>query len=146
MYDTVLVATDGSDCAEAAASHAIGLAEVHNAAIHALYVVDQRYPAMSGIDSVVEQMEAEGEEALDAVEAAAADRDVPVTKKLRRGKPYEQILGYAVHNDVDVVVLGATGRTGVDRLVHAGSTTERVVRRTHVPVIAVPLSGREPIV
>jgi len=145
MYGNVLVATDGSDCADAAASHAVELADVHGAELHALYVVDQSYPAMSGFDTVVERMEAEGEAALDTVGASAAERDVSVSKTLRRGRPYEEILGYAAHNDVDVVVLGATGRTGMDRLIHAGSTTTRVVRRSHVPVIAVPPPGREPI-
>lgn len=63
--------------------------------------------------------------------------------KLRRGKPYEEILGYVDHNDVDVVLVGATGRGTIERIVHAGSTTERLVRRTTVPAVAVPLPENE---
>jgi nucleotide-binding universal stress UspA family protein len=40
MYDDILVPCDGSPEAENAAGHAIGLAEVSGARIHALYVVD----------------------------------------------------------------------------------------------------------
>ena len=143
MYSTVLVATDGSDCAAVAATHAIDLAERYDATLHALFVVDQSYPAMSGFDHVVEEQEAEGEAALEAIDAEAGERGVDVELSLRRGRPYEEILGFVEHNDVDVVFVGTKGRSAVERLVHAGSTTERLVRRTTVPVVAVPLPERE---
>lgn len=146
MYSTVLVATDGSDCADAAARHAIDLADRYDATLNVLYVVDRTYPAMAEFDPVVERREEEGEEALESVRADAGRRGVEAEVSLRRGKPYEEILGYAHHNDVDVVYVGTKGRSPVERLAHAGSTTERVVRRTHVPVVAVPPPGREPSV
>ena len=142
MYATVLVATDGSECAAAAASHATDLADRYDAALHALYVVDQTYPAMSEFDAVVERQEGEGEDALESVEAEADRRGIEVELSLRRGRPFEEILGYVEHNDVDVVFVGATGRTAMERVVHAGSTTERLIRRTRVPVVAVPLRDR----
>lgn len=140
MYTTVLVATDGSDCAASAATHAIDLAERYGAALHALYVVDGSYPAMAEFDHVVERQERQGEDALESVEARARDRGIDVELSLRRGTPYVEILGYVEANDVDVVFVGTKGRSAVQRLVHAGSTTERLVRRTHVPVVTVPLS------
>lgn len=143
MYSTVLVATDGSDCAAAAASHAVDLARRYDAALHALFVVDQSYPAVSGFDHVVEGQEAEGEAALEAIEAEADERGVDVELALSRGKPYEVILGYVREEDVDVVFVGTKGRSAVERLVHAGSTTERLIRRTTVPVVAVPLADDE---
>lgn len=139
MYSTVLVATDGSDCAAAAASRAVDLADRYDAALHALFVVDQTYPAMTEFDAVVERREGEGEAALESVRAEADGRGVEVELSLRRGKPYEEILGFVEHNDVDVVFVGTKGRSAVERFVHAGSTTERVIRRTTVPVVAVPL-------
>ena len=142
MYQTVLVATDGSDCAAAAATHAIDLAARYDAALHALYVVDRTYGAMGEFDVVVERQEDQGEVALESIEAAAGDRGIEVELALRRGRPFEEILGYVEHNDVDVVLVGATGRTAMERFVHAGSTTERLVRRTTVPVVAVPLPDR----
>lgn len=143
MYATVLVAVDGSDCATVAASHAIDLAARYDATLHALYVVDQTYSAMSGFDFVVEGQEEVGEGALESVEADARRRGVDVELALRRGRPYEEILAYAEGNDVDVVFVGATGRTAMERLVHAGSTTERLIRRTTVPVVAVPHRERD---
>lgn len=143
MYSTVLVATDGSDCAATAASHAIDLADRYDAALHALFVVDQTYPAMAEFDAVVERQEGEGEAALESVRAEADARDVEVELSLRRGKPYEEILRYAHGNDVDVVFVGSKGRSAMERIVNAGSTTERLVRRSHVPVVAVPPPGQE---
>jgi len=143
MYATVLVATDGSDCAAAAATHAIDLAARYDAALHALFVVDQRFPAASEFDQVVERLEATGEAALESIEDEAAGRGVEVDLALRRGTPYEEILGYVEHNGVDVVFVGTKGRNPIERFVHAGSTTERVIRRTRVPVVAVPLPAAE---
>ena len=53
-----------------------------------------------------------------------------------RGRPDEEILGYADENDVDLVVMGTHGRTGLTRYV-AGSVTERVLRLSDVPVLTV---------
>lgn len=65
MYSTVLVATDGS--ADAAATHAVDLADRYGAALHALFVLDQRFPAVSEFDQVVEREEATGEAALESI-------------------------------------------------------------------------------
>jgi nucleotide-binding universal stress UspA family protein len=46
------------------------------------------------------------------------------------------ILDVARSNDVELIVMGTHGRTGVKRLV-LGSVTEHVVRRAHCPVVAV---------
>ena len=40
LYDRILVPTDGSDGVERAVAHAIDLAKVHGATLHAVYVVN----------------------------------------------------------------------------------------------------------
>lgn len=139
MYGTILVPTDGSDGSMAAVEHAVDLAAAFDAAVHALYVVDQTYPAVSKYDFVTEEEEETGETALDAVVAAGEEAGVAVERHLRRGVPHEEILAAVDDYGADLVVMGTHGRTGLDRVAHAGSTTERVVRLAEVPVLTVDI-------
>lgn len=141
MYDSILVPTDGSDASEEAVDHAIDLAVDQGATVHALYVVDQTYPAASHWDMVVEKEEELGERALDDVVAAGDAAAVSVERHLRRGVPHEEIIDAAHDYGVDLVVMGTTGRTGLGRFMAAGSVTERVVRYTTVPVLVVGGAG-----
>ncbi len=141
MYDSILVPTDGSDPAETAVEHALDLAAEHGATVHALYVVDRRYPAATKYDMVIEGMEEEGEAALDATAAAGERAGVAVERHLRRGVPHEEIVDAAVDYGVDLVVMGTHGRTGFDRIASAGSVTERVVRLMTLPVLVVGGAG-----
>jgi nucleotide-binding universal stress UspA family protein len=129
MYRTILVPTDGSDGSMAAVEHAVDLAAAFDAAVHALYVVDQTYPAVSKYDFVTEDEEETG---------------VAVERHLRRGVPHEEILAAVDDYGADLVVMGTHGRTGLDRVAHAGSTTERVVRLAAVPVLTVDIGDVAP--
>jgi nucleotide-binding universal stress UspA family protein len=52
------------------------------------------------------------------------------------GKPYEELVKYAVLHAVDLIILGIRGRGLVETLL-LGSTTDRVIRRVTCPVLAV---------
>jgi nucleotide-binding universal stress UspA family protein len=56
------------------------------------------------------------------------------------GHPGDQILEVAAFHEADLIVMGTQGLGGFRKLVF-GSTTERVLRRSTVPVLAVPLGG-----
>jgi nucleotide-binding universal stress UspA family protein len=145
MYDRILVPTDGSEGMGGVISHAAALAEVHDAAIHGLYVVDTgrfaTLPVESSWEGLTEMLRQEGEAALDDLEAAVPD-DVEVVKSVEEGPPSEQIVKYAREAPCDVVVMGTHGRGGIDRLL-LGSVAERVVRDSPVPVVTVPVSDVE---
>lgn len=134
MYDAILVPTDGSEGTRRAIENACYLADLADATLHALYVIDDR-GAAGEWDVAAEREESRGERAVEAVADAASKRSVPIEKHLRRGTPFEEILAAADAYDVDLVAMGTNGRTGFDRFVHAGSTAERVVRYAHVPVM-----------
>ena len=137
-YDRIVVATEGSPCASRGVERAIELATESGATVHAFYVVDQGIGRPGDWDIVVERQEAEGEAALDAVGDMGEQAGVEVEKHLQRGQPAEQIVGFAEGIDADLIVMGTCGRSGFDRFRHAGSTTERVLRRSSIPVLAVP--------
>jgi len=142
MYDTILLPTDGSAGIERVVDHAGELARVHDATIRALYVVDATsftgLPMETSWDGVRQVLESEGETALDGVERLAPD-DVAVETATVEGTPSTEIVRYTRDRPVDVVVMGTHGRGGIDRLL-LGSVAERVVRKSAVPVVTVPVS------
>ncbi|MFC6719038.1 universal stress protein [Natrialbaceae archaeon GCM10025810] len=134
MYDTILVATDGSDAANRAVDHATDLASSFDADLHAIYVVDTtRYgqTVLNEASGILEELEERGEGVLDDV---AARSDVGVTAEIRSGRPDEEINAYAAAVGADLVVLGNRG-LGAGADVEIGSIAERVVRSGDRPVI-----------
>ena len=144
MYDEILVPTDGSDTSKRAIEHAVDLASKYDARVHALYVVDTSVYATleTGAEMVMEALEEEGEAAVKAVEDAAAADGVEVITEVTTGSAHDAIMEYAADNDVDLIVMGTHGRTGLDRYL-LGSVTERTVRASDVPVLTVRMADDE---
>lgn len=144
IYDTILLPTDGSAGIERVVEHAGELARVHDATVRALYVVDATsftgLPMETSWEGVRRVLESEGETALEGVERLAPD-DVAVETETVEGTPSTEIVRHTRERPVDVVVMGTHGRGGIDRLL-LGSVAERVVRKSAVPVVTVPVSER----
>ncbi len=141
MYETVLVPTDGSERSTTALSHAIDLADRHDATVHVLYVVESSSAFARDLDAETEaevygSLTAAGEEAVGAVAAEVRAAGLAVETAVDRGVPHEEILAYVDHAGIDVVVMATAGRTGQAREL-VGSVAERVVRAAPVPVLTV---------
>jgi len=148
MYENILLATDGTVASENATTHAIRLADLHDAMLHALFVVDSDvYSAYSGDEYVDERegpehgLEETGEDALAAVRDRAAVHDVEVIEELRHGRPHEVIVDYADEEGVDLIVLG-TRRHPEEYRSLLGSVTDRVVRLADEAVTVVKTEVR----
>ncbi len=147
MYDTILVPTDGSKVAQKAVEHAIDLARKYDAAVHALYVIDtdavdiglgteQVERIKAGKFGEMEELQERAAKATGAVSEAAAEYSIEVIEDVAAGRPHKCIDQYAKKNDVDLIVMGSSGRSGVRRVL-LGSVTERTLRSTHIPVLVV---------
>jgi nucleotide-binding universal stress UspA family protein len=138
MYETILLPTDGSDGALGAAREALDLL-APGGTLHVLYVLDTR---MSPLTAEMDRDEALAllddsdhdptGPVLDRAEAAG----VEAVEAIRLGVPHEVICEYVTDQDVDLVVMGTHGRTGIEHAL-LGSVTERVVRLADVPVLTV---------
>jgi nucleotide-binding universal stress UspA family protein len=139
MYERILVPTDGSSGVTVALAEALDIAELSGGTVHALYVVDtrdySRLPETTWVD-LESGLADRGERALAAVSEQAKARGVSVETTVDRGAPHERILAHAAEHDVDLLVMGTHGRTGVHRFL-LGSVTEKVVRSADVPVLTV---------
>ncbi|MFB6174118.1 MAG: universal stress protein [Halobacteriales archaeon] len=138
MFETVVIATDGSTSAERAVHVALDVADRFDATVHALYVLDTDEVGGSP-EPVREDFEAAlvdaGERALATVETAAPS-GVGIETAVREGVPAAEIVGYAESVDADLVATGTRGRHG-EHSFRLGSVAEATVRRCPVPVLTV---------
>ena len=142
LYDRILVPTDGSSKGKRAVEHALALAAVHDAEVHALYVVDTASYAGTGMEAtwagIDDLLREDADEAVEQVAALAEGTDVAVETSVVEGAPGREIVQHATDIGCDLIVMGTHGRGGIDRLL-LGSVAERVVRRSPVPVLTVRL-------
>ncbi|SEK48522.1 universal stress protein [Haloferax larsenii] len=136
MFDHILVPTDGSRHALRAAEYAGDLAATYGATLHVLYVVDVR---TTHADTPLDDSESQtrGQKAVQTVADVASDHGVPVETEIRVGLPHQAIVGYSDERDVDLVVMGTHGTSGLERYL-IGSVAERVIRLSDVPVMCIP--------
>ena len=153
MYEKILVPTDGSTVAENAVEHALDIAEQYGAEVHTLYVVDVDSMSLTlgaeqldrieaGRFDEMDEVRSNAEEATGSVADRAAERGLEAVEHISSGRPHEKVASYAADNDIDLVVMGSHGRSGVKRAL-LGSVTERTLRETHVPVLVVDVRGED---
>ena len=129
--DEIAVATDGRPGSRAAVSQAIALADAYDAQLRAVSVFDD---SRSRLESVVEEFERVATAATKDVAVRAADRGVGTVRSVIRGHPSQELLAYVDAHDVDLLVMGAESRSGLERLV-VGSVSQRVVSASPTPVL-----------
>ena len=122
MAHHVLVPFTDSEEAKKALEHA--LTSFPDAKLTVIHVNDANRPSE------------EGRRQLEHAEEIADEAGVPVETELREGVPIDEIIRFTEETDVDHVVMGSRGRSGMSRLL-LGSVAEAVVRRSEVPVTVV---------
>ena len=148
MYHKILLPTDGSKYAEKAAKHAIWIAGHSNAELIALNVVDTSslvgLPAEDLTIRVSEILKEEGHKSLDSISKLIEELEqkeefktgVKLIKESKEGPPADVILKTAEDENIDLIVMGTSGKHGLDRFL-LGNVTEKVVRSAKIPVLAV---------
>jgi nucleotide-binding universal stress UspA family protein len=139
---TILVPTDFSKPAGLALEAAITLARKFDASIvlmHSYQVPVYPYPleanAMVTPTDLVEHVEKAAQAALETAAASHGASGVRITTALKAGVPWEQIIRSAQAIDAGLIVIGSRGLRGLPRAL-LGSTAERVVRYSPIPVMA----------
>jgi nucleotide-binding universal stress UspA family protein len=131
-FKRILCPVDQSSTSARGLRNAVRLAKVFGGEIIVLSVV----PEVSWLTAAVETSEvvdAKGEYATEWVQEferflGAVDLSgVPWKREVRYGVPHEQIVAAAKEHGVDLIIMGATGRTGLVQVL-LGSTTRRLLR------------------
>lgn len=130
----ILFPSDFSHAGDAALEMATALARDTGATLLILHV-EEPPPAYGGGElyyGVPDPVTEDLRKMLQAIRPA--DSRVPVQRRLVTGEPASTIAKVAEEEDVDLIVMGTHGRTGLSRLL-MGSVAEAVVRRARCPVL-----------
>ncbi|TMT81410.1 universal stress protein [Haloterrigena sp. H1] len=137
MFDTLLFPVDENDGTTDVFEHVLDIATTHDSTVHILNVADTTRDSVTRIrGDVVDTLEQEGKQLVRETADRVEQRGVSTVTDVRQGDPYRIIIDYAEANDIDLVAMPTHGRQGLERLL-LGSTTERVVRRSDVPVLTI---------
>lgn len=142
--NSILYATDFSEGAAGAAALARDMAEIHGAHLYLLHVItelDDRHrrgiPA-SVMEAFVKEVKTQAMSDLHGFKNRHfKDFAGELSTELRLGHDAEEILAGAAALGADLIVLGTRGRRGMEKLL-LGSTAERVLRQSDIPVLTVP--------
>ena len=138
LFETILVATDGSAKNKPAVAEALRIGRECGATVHAVFVIESstlESAAGSGVGSDTWTiMQSEAAAALAHVKAAGAG--VTIETAVLEGKPAAEILKYATERKIDLIVVGTQGKKGIERLL-LGSVAETVIRSAPCRVLVV---------
>jgi len=142
VYKKIVIPTDGSKISIEAAEHAIELAKCSGGRVYGIYVIDivpfVGLPTEGLWESMKEVLEKEGQTALKKVADIAKEKGVEIKTEILEGTPSKEIVDYAESKKADLIAMGTTGKTGLDRLL-LGSVAERVLKKAHCPVLLVKI-------
>ena len=142
----ILCPVDHSDCSKEALKYAVSFAMKDNSKLYLLHVIDIRafdesINAMTTQipdDETLKQLKTK---LLDCIPEEIRD-DMDVEALVVQGIPFVEIISTAKKNDIDMIVLGSHGRTGITHMM-MGSVSEKVVRKAPCPVLTVRRSDQK---
>ena len=139
MYEKILVPTDGSEFAKKAQQHALFLAKVSGAEIIAVSVTENNFvnglPLDDEIYQLNQMLNERSEENLKEFDKLNED-DLKITHVIKEGSPAKAILEVARDEDIDLIVMGSSGKSGFDRFI-MGSVADKVVNSAKCAVLVV---------
>jgi len=139
----ILLPTDFSEYSDAAREYACSFVEKFGAELHLLHVL-QDLVAMAPEPGMafpppgdyMKELQASAEQALAKRPGDSLPAETTVVREVRHGTPFLEIIRYAKEKEIDLIVLGTHGRSGLAHVL-LGSVAEKVVRKAPCPVLTV---------
>jgi len=142
-YKRILIGTDGGDLMGSVYEHCAYLAQLTNAIVHVVYVLDvagfTAYPIDTSWENMYDVLLDEGKAIVANAKRELTSRDVAenrITTAVLEGHPAEELDKYAGTHDVALIIIGSHGRMGLDRLL-IGSVADKIIRGAKVPVLVI---------
>jgi nucleotide-binding universal stress UspA family protein len=140
----ILVPVDGSEYSLNAAKYAIKIAKDENAQLICIHIITPRIPygystSIPTTDKSTADIKDKVEYWFDIVRQLAKNAGLPDVKTdalVDVKSVSESILKYSVNEDIDLIVIGTKGRTGLRRIL-MGSVANGVIQHAHCPVLLV---------
>lgn len=139
----ILFPTDFSTSSKCAQVYACELADHFHAELHILYVLQGMLFTIPEPGTLLTTPSVDINEERKSVELilnrqpdAWQREELQVVRAIREGSPAVEIVRYASDNDIDMIVLGTHGHTGLTHVI-LGSVAENVVRKAKCPVLTI---------
>ena len=142
----ILCPIDHSNCSKDALRYAVSFAMKDEAKLLLLHVIDIR-SFNEGLDAMSTQIP--NEETIEQLRVKLINcipeeirNDMDVEAIVSQGIPFAEIISTAKEKEIDMIVIGSHGRTGLSHIM-LGSVSEKVVRKAPCPVLTVRQSDHE---
>ncbi|AOW80298.1 universal stress protein UspA [Halodesulfurarchaeum formicicum] len=137
--ERVLVAFDGTTLSRKALEHALDVyPEASIRVLHVIDYVEESYSAklLVGSEQLRERAHERSERLLEQAEEIANEKNRSISTTITIGSAPREIIEFADSHDIDVIVLGSHGRSGLSRVL-LGSVADTVTRRASSAVCVV---------
>jgi len=140
--EKLLVATDGSEFSKSAIREAINLAKICSSKLIAVSIVKTNPEFEDLVPQVIEKLEKEVIRYLESIKNRASKENVDCEIIVHLSEePYQDIIDEAAKNQVNMIIVGTHGRTGLKRLM-MGSVTAKVIGHATCNVLVVPVTAK----
>ena len=140
VFNTILVALDGSPAGQKALDRAVEMARAGDAKLHAAYIVETGLFSSLPTDNTVEIMynvlQKEGDAVLDKAKTDAASHGVTLTTHVKFGHAGSEVIALADKIKADLIIVGSHGKSQTDRLL-IGSVSTFIVTHSSVSTMVV---------
>ena len=144
MIERVLIPTDFSESSRHALKYAVDLNKLLGltARLYLLHVL-QDFTEFSeyalsppSLPQLYVEFEENAAKRLEEMVSTLVPREVCCDTYILHGVPFHEILQFAYRERIDLIVIGARGRTGIKNVLF-GHTAEKVVKKSPCPVLSV---------
>lgn len=142
MFKTILFATDFSESSDHAFQYALSLARKFDSLLGIIHVISEPvdlrgfYVPHISFDKLEEEIEEGARKMMEKFCRTHSQEYSKVESFVVPGIPYDEIIRKALEIGADLIVIGTHGRTGLDHVLF-GSTAEKVVRKSTIPVMTI---------
>jgi nucleotide-binding universal stress UspA family protein len=148
MFSKILVPVDFSEFTNDILGYATEIAGKFGSAIHLIHVIPNMdyftpYESFMAAENMVTvQKGIETEVQRDLEEVAGRIVGFPVTKVVRTGVSFIEIVDYVKSEHIDLVIMATHGRGGLEHII-IGSVAEKVLRKSPCPVLTIRPAKRQ---
>ena len=134
----ILLPTDGSKYSQKAGERALDFAKSYGGELTIVSVFDLCSKVSVSVPQVSPEMLSPIQEYVADFKSLAESQGIKTQGVVEQGRAEQKILDLAANHQIDLIIMGSHGRTGLDRLL-MGSVTEKVIGHATCPVLVVKL-------
>ncbi|MCX5803779.1 MAG: universal stress protein [Proteobacteria bacterium] len=147
MFKKIVCPIDFSEFTDEILKYAVNITKKFNAELHLIHIIPnlnyftpyESFLTPENLVAIEKNIEKEVEKDFEKV---TKDIDMPLKKIVKTGVTFVEIIDYIKEEDIDLVVMGTHGRSGIEHIL-IGSVAEKVVRKSPCPVLTIRPRGRK---